>query len=245
MQHVFDNLRAELVDSSRLSESEVATCALAPMRGFASWLRESRACEVLAETQPVFASALRAALEPSAGAVSTDVHFVDADGDSVHFHFTPDVGLQVAVGEASLQNVRRVRVAEDTRAVLFLTEGAGAQALQVVAPEGVDLAQVTKMAEASAILPMELCDYVLKLGRDFLLRRASDGKRVADPVAHFHLSAGASLGSLHWRADESHGARLDSLGIMVTFIYDGSSEADRAAAYAERGVVTFEEAAVS
>ena len=56
--------------------------------------------------------------------------------------------------------------------------------------------------------------------------------RVADPVANFHLSNGALVDALHWRANTEDYGLERSWGIMVSYRYDPSQIAANAAAYA-------------
>jgi malonyl-CoA decarboxylase len=60
----------------------------------------------------------------------------------------------------------------------------------------------------------------------------STGGRVADPVANFHLSNGARVDALRWRAN-TEGYGLDrSWGVMASYRYDPGDIAANAAAYA-------------
>lgn len=229
--------------ASQLVRKEIGTpevCALVPLLGFTKWLRERRAWETFREDQPGLADMLKRALENS-HIENKEVQFVDADGDSLHFRFSRASGLEVAVGGQSFQPVIRLRVAETDGIVMFLTGGDQGQALQVEAPQEAvsrgDLKAVEEMAEASGIFPMHMRDSLLRLGEQYLLRKFGNGKRMMDPVAHFHFSSGASFGELLWRADESLSGRAESFGIMATFVYDDVHEAEQAAAYTERGTI--------
>lgn len=44
--------------------------------------------------------------------------------------------------------------------------------------------------------------------------------RARDPVAHFHLSNGARIERLNWRADTSENGHRQSYGVMVNYLYD-------------------------
>lgn len=44
--------------------------------------------------------------------------------------------------------------------------------------------------------------------------------RARDPVAHFHLSNGARIERLNWRADMSENGHRQSVGMMVNYLYD-------------------------
>ena len=81
-------------------------------------------------------------------------------------------------------------------------------------------------AEAEAVVR----DTLLPLTARYLTT-AVDG-RVADPVANFHLSNGASVDAVRWRANtEDYGLRR-SWGIMASYRYDPTSIAVNAETYA-------------
>ncbi|WP_198369650.1 malonyl-CoA decarboxylase domain-containing protein, partial [Roseomonas rosulenta] len=44
--------------------------------------------------------------------------------------------------------------------------------------------------------------------------------RARDPVAHFHLSNGARIERLNWRADTSDNGMRQAFGLMVNYLYD-------------------------
>jgi malonyl-CoA decarboxylase len=44
--------------------------------------------------------------------------------------------------------------------------------------------------------------------------------RARDPVAHFHLSNGARVERINWRADISEKGLRESAGLMVNHLYD-------------------------
>jgi malonyl-CoA decarboxylase len=54
----------------------------------------------------------------------------------------------------------------------------------------------------------------------YLLVESSRGKRARDPVAHFHLSNGARVERLNWRADTSEKGLRESFALMVNYRYD-------------------------
>jgi len=58
-----------------------------------------------------------------------------------------------------------------------------------------------------------------------------DGGRVRDPVANFHLSNGALVDALRWRANTHDYGLTDSWGVMVSYRYDPERIAANAAAY--------------
>ncbi|MBW8268626.1 malonyl-CoA decarboxylase [Caldovatus sp. SYSU G05006] len=47
-----------------------------------------------------------------------------------------------------------------------------------------------------------------------------DPKRARDPVAHFHLSNGARIERINWKADVSEKGLRESAGLMVNYLYD-------------------------
>jgi len=226
------------------AEHGAAVTALAPLRGFASWLRATRAWERpgLGEA----GEALRRALLAGGREVQREVSFVDADGDTVAFRLRVEEGeqrervLEVEVGGGAPRRVLKLVVASEARAVRFLMEP-GPEAMQVnMSPEAVDsgeLTRVTHLAEAAGMLPAELRDPVLKFAYEFITRRGADGARSAEPAVHFHMSGGAALHALHWRADESPAGLAEALGVMASFAYRGPEvEGEAAGAYAARGL---------
>lgn len=60
-------------------------------------------------------------------------------------------------------------------------------------------------------------------------------KRAADPVAHFHLSNGARVERINWRADTSAKGMRESAGLMVNYLYDPQYIEDNHEAYAGEG----------
>lgn len=59
---------------------------------------------------------------------------------------------------------------------------------------------------------------LLRLAADYLLNHRR-GLRALDPVAHFHLSNGASIDQLNWRANPSVAGWERGLGMMVNYRY--------------------------
>lgn len=60
-------------------------------------------------------------------------------------------------------------------------------------------------------------------------------KRAADPVAHFHLSNGARVERVNWRADTSGKGMRESAGLMVNYLYDPAFIEDNHEAYVGEG----------
>ncbi|UPY38375.1 malonyl-CoA decarboxylase [Sediminicoccus sp. KRV36] len=67
------------------------------------------------------------------------------------------------------------------------------------------------------------------------LETGRNPKRAADPVAHFHLSNGARVERINWRADTSVKGMRESAGLMVNYLYDPEYIEDNHEAYAGEG----------
>ncbi|MDG7055981.1 MAG: malonyl-CoA decarboxylase [Wolbachia endosymbiont of Meromenopon meropis] len=61
---------------------------------------------------------------------------------------------------------------------------------------------------------------LLKLCAYYLLKVKNSSGYAYDPVAHFHLSNGASIKQLNWLADTSENGISQSAGIMVNYLYE-------------------------
>jgi malonyl-CoA decarboxylase len=71
--------------------------------------------------------------------------------------------------------------------------------------------------------------------RYLAVESASNKKRAADPVAHFHLSNGARIERINWRADTSAKGLRESVGMMVNYLYAVDAIEDNHEAYAGEG----------
>jgi len=71
--------------------------------------------------------------------------------------------------------------------------------------------------------------------RYLLAESGARGKRARDPVAHFHLSNGARVERVNWRADISDKGFRESLGLMVNYRYDPAKIEDYHEEYAGEG----------
>lgn len=60
---------------------------------------------------------------------------------------------------------------------------------------------------------------LMRLCARYLVQERARGNRVVDPVAHFHLSNGARVERLNWRADLSAKGIRQSAGMMVNYLY--------------------------
>lgn len=82
-----------------------------------------------------------------------------------------------------------------------------------------DLLSSTSGTSKRAELARQLQQQLLSLCATYLLK-AKKGNQVADRVAHFHLSNGASVKQINWAANLSDNGVEQSLGMMVNYLYD-------------------------
>lgn len=75
-------------------------------------------------------------------------------------------------------------------------------------------------------------DDARRIAARYLLRARRPHGSAHDPVAHFHLGNGATLHRVHAAADLSPNGRANSWGVMVNYLYDGSSIEANHQAYA-------------
>ena len=71
----------------------------------------------------------------------------------------------------------------------------------------------------------------------YLIKEKGLNKRALDPVAHFHLTNGANMESLNWRADQSARGIRSSAGIMINYLYDLGRVEDNHEAYTSSGKI--------
>ncbi len=71
--------------------------------------------------------------------------------------------------------------------------------------------------------------------RYLLAEKGRRSNRALDPVAHFHLSNGARVERLNWRADTSEKGIRESFGLMVNYRYDPAKIEDYHEEYAGEG----------
>lgn len=221
---------------SELTEASSVT-ALVPLKGFASWLRNTLAWE---RPDP-----LHRALHGFSRKADREVAFVDEDGDKVRFCLDGDRDVEgtVLLAEVGDQPPRRVLklISADDGRVLRFQLAPSMEALQVnvsheVASSGLT-DKVGYLAEAAGILPARAREPLLRLAYEFITKKSSDGKRCDHPESNFHLAGGAALRALHWRADDSPFALADSLGISASFEYRGKeAESEAAVAYRSAGL---------
>ena len=97
-----------------------------------------------------------------------------------------------------------------------------------------DKARLSELCEND--LPQD--DFVTKLAARFLTQAKSASGTAADPVAHFHLSNGATLLDIHPCADQSPRGIDNSWGVMVNYLYDGKTIEQNHQAYASNNDVS-------
>ncbi|MBT8396817.1 MAG: malonyl-CoA decarboxylase, partial [Gemmatimonadetes bacterium] len=79
---------------------------------------------------------------------------------------------------------------------------------------------------------------LLRLAARYLTAESRSGGGALDPVAHFHLSNGATVERLNWEADVSEKGMKQSAGIMVNYLYNSRRIEENHEAYKGRGKVT-------
>ncbi len=84
-----------------------------------------------------------------------------------------------------------------------------------LAPEILECIDPIKVLDCSS----DIKQILLKLCAYYLLK-VKNGNNAFDPVAHFHLSNGASIKRLNWLADISEKGIEQSVGIMVNYLYE-------------------------
>jgi malonyl-CoA decarboxylase len=69
------------------------------------------------------------------------------------------------------------------------------------------------------------------------LSEAKHGDRALDPVAHFHLSNGASMQQINWLADTSPKGFRQSAGMMINYLYRSGQIEKNHEAYSRNGAI--------
>ena len=67
------------------------------------------------------------------------------------------------------------------------------------------------------------------------LNEEKKGLAAADPVAHFHLSNGASMQRINWLADTSSKGFKQSAGMMINYLYKSGKIEKNHEAYSSEG----------
>jgi len=78
---------------------------------------------------------------------------------------------------------------------------------------------------------------LLKLAARYLLEEKGLNLRALDPVAHFHLSNGARMENLNWRADLSPRGVKNSATMMINYLYDLNKVEENHEAYTGTGKI--------
>ena len=78
---------------------------------------------------------------------------------------------------------------------------------------------------------------LMRLCARYLVEEKRAGPRAIDPVAHFHLSNGASVERINWLGDTAPKGFDQSAGMMVNYLYHLSKIEDNHEAYHSKGVV--------
>ena len=94
----------------------------------------------------------------------------------------------------------------------------------------------------NASLTAALQPVLLRLCAEYLSQLESGKLRAQDPVAHFHLSNGATLQQLNWMADASAKGFRQSAGMMVNYLYDPATIDTNTEQYVQTGAVAMSSA---
>ena len=97
------------------------------------------------------------------------------------------------------------------RAALGVSKGAKGWLKEVVA--GADWDDDKAVSKALRPVLMRLC-------ARYLVKEKRGSGMALDPVAHFHLSNGARMERLNWKADRSRKGLQQSSGVMINYRYD-------------------------
>ena len=96
-----------------------------------------------------------------------------------------------------------------------------AGALDAVARQiGTDLGEIASDADGAPDRLAPLEEPLTQLCATYLLRRPDGNEPAQDPVKRFHLNNGAKLEQINWLADSSRKSLLESLGLMVNYLYE-------------------------
>jgi malonyl-CoA decarboxylase len=130
--------------------------------------------------------------------------------------------------EKSLANKNPLLTTEEEAVLAAVNGGMALDCTRALA----DRAWLKQEALSRAMAPI-----LIRLGTRYLLKEAPAGKagRALDPVAHFHLSNGARVERLNWRADVSENGLRQSCGLMVNYLYDPASIENNHEAYVGDG----------
>jgi malonyl-CoA decarboxylase len=131
----------------------------------------------------------------------------------------------------------REEAADET--LLTLEEAISIRGAAGVPPETGSLAALQMLLSRKDLAPAAaevLRPVLIRLCTRYLAIEAGrNKKRAADPVAHFHLSNGARIERVNWRADTSAKGMRESAGLMVNYLYDPDAIEDNHEAYLGEG----------
>ncbi|NBQ76125.1 MAG: malonyl-CoA decarboxylase, partial [Acetobacteraceae bacterium] len=125
---------------------------------------------------------------------------------------SPMPGFRTWLTKAMAEGQALLTAEEETALATAATEAGASPNLAALLA---DRACLRQEALARALGPM-----LIRLGARYLLKEAPKGRagRALDPVAHFHLSNGARVERLNWRADVSENGLRQSCGLMVNYL---------------------------
>ncbi len=83
---------------------------------------------------------------------------------------------------------------------------------------------------------------LMKLCCHYLLSRKGPRNKVVNPVAHFHLSNGATIQRINWLADSSEKGLIGAAGLMVNYLYDLENINVNSESYSQSGEVAMSSA---
>lgn len=109
---------------------------------------------------------------------------------------------------------------------------------------GDSLASVLEVAawHQNAAITAVLRPILLRLCAEYLSQLEPGKVRARDPVAHFHLSNGATLQQLNWMGDVSAKGFRQSAGMMVNYLYDPSTIDANTEQYVQTGAIAMSSA---
>lgn len=84
----------------------------------------------------------------------------------------------------------------------------------------IEILESVKQLKTNVECSNEIKQSLLRLSAYYLLKVNNSNGNAYDPVAHFHLSNGASIKQLNWMADTSEKGMSQSAGIMVNYLYE-------------------------
>ncbi len=145
---------------------------------------------------------------------------------------SPIPGFAKWVAEREAANDTALLTADEAKA---LREAAGAGA-EVTGVAALGLLLARKDWPAHAVTARAVEPVLLRLCARYLAAESGrDPKRARDPVAHFHLSNGARIERLNWRADTSAKGLRESFSLMVNYLYDPKFIEENHEGYAGEG----------